>query len=178
MPFNINWFDPDGGPMWLDYVGLGLTFIGFWIAFCQLRKTRSAMTAAKNSLNKTRNHLITNQFLAVATSFAVILSRLHTALDAKDRKSLSEELTKFSRKALTTAALIEEMKVEADEVRLRLIEAADDASRACHSLFSNPEAELHHLAGDALLSIQRVTPDLSALGTKVQNTPPVISEEE
>lgn len=173
---DIKWYDHESAPMWLDYVGIGLTILGFVIAIRQLYKVQGAKSAAEGATADTTNHFITNQFLTTAERFRGILGDLQGALDQSDRTAVIGYLSEFVFEATSAADLMDAMEVEgrlsSDQVR----DAANEASLASHNLRINDLAQINGVTNKALLAITTVTPSLDALGKKIRNKLPRTSE--
>lgn len=129
------WVDVNAAPTMLDWIAFVLGGAGIAFTIVQLLRSKGALQAARDELNRTRSTLMKNQLLAVLPGFEEILVTLEQAIRDNNRDLADEQLTRFAYRSQEAAELLKGSSEEFTPMVDSLIEAARNATTTRSSLF-------------------------------------------
>ena len=155
--------DVNAAPGWHDWLGIGLTVLGFGVAIVQLRKTKKATIAASDELRKARLKLSGDQLSALVPQIQTITSDLDFAILSNDREVAHRALLRFSYLATEAISLLNNLDSDHSELQDRLTETASDALDAKSSILGRPNADVARNAKVVTRKIEKLTVEVSGL---------------
>jgi hypothetical protein len=164
------WFDIDSAPGWHDWLGLGITLVGFAltifgliVAYDQLKKTQTAAEAVNVRLSEVRDKLNGDQLAAVLPQLNTIVADMDFAIDNNDREVAHRALLRFSYVATETIALLSNVLMDHTELQERLRTTSSIALDIKGSIVSKRTADIPRLAKATSRDIGELTVEVSGI---------------
>lgn len=122
----MQWWEIDSSvrPGAFDYIAMGVTGLGFVIAFWQLARTRSALSASQHTEKSTQTVIIQNQITSNLIELQSALKDLDHALALKNDDLGARTLVRYSALCSSTAAHMRKL----GDTDLALIESMESSS--------------------------------------------------
>lgn len=165
------WVDPSAAPNWLDWVAFVLGGAGITFTIVQLLRSKGALEAARDELNRTRSTLIKNQLLAVLPGFEEILVNLDQSIQNDDREQANIQLTRFAYHSQEAAELLKSSSEEFESMVVTLANSARNATLARSALFESPGQTTAQLLGEHTGDFRLLVTDIRALSVSIRNDP-------
>lgn len=157
------WIDLSTAPAWNDWLGLILAVVGFWIAFVQLRKTRTATEVATAELAKAREKLVSDQLAANITQLQLVGTDLDFAMRNNDAEVAHRALVRFNFLANEAVALLNNLPGGNGHLVERLEQAALDALEAKVEIVTTKRPDVVRSAKNIGKSVTALTGDISGI---------------
>lgn len=163
--------DLNAAPTLLDWVAFVLGGLGIGFTIWQLLRSKGALKAARDELNRTRSTLIKNQLLAVLPGFEEILVNLEQSIRDDARDQANAQLTRFAYHSQEAAELLKGSSEEFTSMVETLVEAAQTATRARSSLFGSPNRTTSQLIGQPMGDFRLLVTEIRGLSVSIRNDP-------
>lgn len=166
------WLDFANTPGVLDWVAFVVGTGGIAFAIWQLLRSKSALEAARDALESTRESLVKNQLVAVLPAFTEISRTVDSALSSVDREPMQMALGRFTDQAHEAAILLRDATDGYEKLAAKILRTADTASRARAALFELPmSTSVQEIAGAAATEIRYLAPHILGVATTLRNDP-------
>lgn len=165
------WVDLNAVPTLLDWVAFVLGGAGIAFTIVQLLRSKGALNAARNELNRTRSTLIKNQLLAVLPGFEEILFNLDQSIRDNDREQADIQLTRLAYHSQEAAELLKGNSEDFAPMVDTLIDAAQTATTSRSALFGSPNKTTAQLVGQPIGEFRLLVTEIRGLSVSIRNDP-------
>lgn len=168
---NWQWIDFGSAPSPVDWLAFILGGTGILFTIAQLLRSKGALKAARNELERTRAMLIKNQLVAVLPGFEELMTNLDRSIRHDDRLQLEDHLHRFAYHAYEAAALLTESSPEYHEIAQEVIEGGNFAMEAKSLLYGSPGVIAEELLGQKADQLRQLVLRLHGLAVSIRNDP-------
>ncbi|GAA1565598.1 hypothetical protein [Leucobacter aridicollis] len=179
MIFNSwKWIDLSAIPGPLDWAGFVLGGLGIGFTIYQLMKSKGALNAAREELERTRATLIKNQLLSVLPGFEELMDRIDDAVRTGNREELSTQFQKFAYRLAEAIPLLESGSTSFSSLIESMKSEITKALEARSSLYGSPDTPVDELVRVNVDSLQILVTQIKTTTVSVRNDPGKIPAEE
>jgi len=157
----LDFYDASVAPGWFDYVGLGVSLIGFGVAIRQIYKTRGASEAATKALLSAQKSLISNTLLSVVTQFQLVVADLDQAMSSNHGDMAHRALVRYGHLARETRSLLDEKSREYDDLKTRLWDSSEVALDVKEKIVQAKSPDIGRLAKQISREINTVSLEMT-----------------
>jgi hypothetical protein len=150
-------------------VSLLATAVGFYIAFRQLRKTRTASEAAAEAVGTTAQRLAANQFLVLLPQVQLAQAELDHVIGSGDIDGTERLLMRWRNLAAQVQGLVEQL-VDGPEVVAKLRESGVLATQA-KGVLRKTTQPMHAVTAKVAASVAEACSDLVSIGVGLSTKP-------
>ncbi|WP_291049284.1 hypothetical protein [Herbiconiux sp.] len=127
-------------PSVFDWVAMGLTILGFVIAFCQLRRTQNAVNASIQTEDSVRTTLIQNQIKMAIAEIESVIKDLGTAVSLGNKDLAERTLVRYANLCSGCAGLMRKLDTSDLDFADQLDESSRNASQVKEDIVVNRTA--------------------------------------
>ncbi|MCP8999574.1 hypothetical protein NFC73_07485 [Pseudarthrobacter sp. RMG13] len=156
------------GPGWWDWLGLGGTAIGFFVAFVQLSRTRKAAAAATAALGAAQVKLSGDALSAAMPVLRDLQADLDIAISANGSEAAQRALVRFGHAAHEIGSLLGNVEEGAAELVDRVIAAGDRALDVKQSLAGKQNPDVARTAKAISAEIGKLSSELGGVVAQIR----------